>query len=399
MELSLLHGSLITLVAVSLLLTLWQWLAGFQFPLHRRERSQKFNPGISVLKPLKGADTETKTCLRSWFEQDYSGPFELLLGTASPNDPVCEIVRELIEEFPGVKARLIICSEPLGPNAKISTLIHLERAASHDFLAVSDADVCAPKDFLANAIQPLADSGVGLVNSFYRFANPATIPMHWEAIAVNADFWSQVLQSQALKPLNFALGAAMVIRRETLKQSGGFETVVHVLADDYQLGNQIARAGKRIVLSPVTVDCREAAKDFRQIWNHQLRWARTIRVCKPVAYFFTVLGNATLWPLLWTLYLAITTGADPKLMFLPLLVFWPIRMFSALNLQEKMAETLLHYRFFWLIPVKDLLGVALWLAAFLGNRVQWKDQTFRVGKNGELIPVNPSGTEPTKVQC
>src|SRR5690606_37810798 len=110
-------------------------------------------------------------------------------------------------------------------------------------------------------------------------------------------------------------------------------------------------------------------------------WARTIRVCKPVAYIFTVLGNATLWPLLWTLYLAITTGADPKLMFLPLLVFWPIRMFSALNLQEKMAETLLHYRFFWLIPVKDVLGVALWLAAFLGNRVQWKDQTFRVGKN------------------
>jgi len=41
---------------------------------------------------------------------------------------------------------------------------------------------------------------------FYRLANPSTLAMQWEAIAINADFWSQVLQSQTLKPLDFALG-------------------------------------------------------------------------------------------------------------------------------------------------------------------------------------------------
>ena len=28
------------------------------------------------------------------------------------------------------------------------------------------------------------------------------------------------------------------------------------------------------------------------VWKHQLRWARTIRVCQPVPYFFSLLSNA-----------------------------------------------------------------------------------------------------------
>ncbi|MBA4149206.1 MAG: bacteriohopanetetrol glucosamine biosynthesis glycosyltransferase HpnI [Verrucomicrobia bacterium] len=386
MEFSLLHGSLILLTALSALLTLWQWLAAFEFPLHRREKNTSFSPPVTLLKPLKGADAETKACLRGWLEQDYAGAVQVLFGVASPQDPVCEIVRELIAEFPKSDAQLVLCEEQLGPNAKVSTLIHLERLAKHELVIVSDADVRVPNDYLANAIQPLADPKVGLVNSFYKFANPSTYPMHWEAVAVNADFWSQVLQSQKLKPIDFALGAAMIIRRETLNATGGFERLVHYLADDYQLGNGIAKAGKQIVISPIVVECWEAPKNFSQIWQHQLRWARTIRVCQPVPFFFSILGNATIWPFLWTIYLALKTGGDLKVMFLPVLIFWPIRMFIALNLQEKLTGSLLHYRYFWLIPIKDLLGFAIWLLSFFGNKVEWRGQTFRVQRGGELEP-------------
>ena len=41
--------------------------------------------------------------------------------------------------------------------------------------------------------------------------------------------------------------------------------------------------------------------NWAQVWKHQLRWARTIRVCQPLPYFFSVLANATVWPLLWLL--------------------------------------------------------------------------------------------------
>ena len=140
---------------------------------------------------------------------------------------------------------------------------------------------------------------VGLVNCFYRLANPSTTAMRWEAVAINADFWSQVLQSQTLKPLDFALGAAMLVRRNALAEIGGFQSLADCLADDYQLGHRIAKNGHRIALCPVVAECWDAPMNWRDVWKHQLRWARTIRVCQPLPYFFSILSNATLWPLLW----------------------------------------------------------------------------------------------------
>src|SRR6185436_8492557 len=136
-------------------------------------------------------------------------------------------------------------------------------------------------------------------NCFYRLANPTTLAMHCEALAINADFWSQVLQAQSLKPLDFALGAVMATRRQQLEQIGGFRALINCLADDYQLANRIARHGHRIALSPVVVDCWETPMKWAAVWKHQLRWGRTIRVCQPAPYFFSLLSNATLWPLLW----------------------------------------------------------------------------------------------------
>ncbi len=60
-------------------------------------------------------------------------------------------------------------------------------------------------DFLTNFVAPLQDEKVGLVNCFYRLANPVNLAMRYEAVSVNADFWSQVLQSKSLKPMDFAL--------------------------------------------------------------------------------------------------------------------------------------------------------------------------------------------------
>src|SRR5207249_3973973 len=175
-------------------------------------------------------------------------------------------------------------------------------------IIISDSDVHVPPDLLANVVAPLCDEGVGLVSCFYRLAYPATLAMQFEAIAINADFWSQVLQAQNLKPLDFALGAVMATTRRRLESIGGFEALKDFLADDYQLGNLIARKGGRIVLCPVVVECRESPKSWREVWRHQLRWARTIRICQPVPYFFSILGNATLWPLLWLISMLPAVG-------------------------------------------------------------------------------------------
>jgi ceramide glucosyltransferase len=375
----LLNLSLGALAVLSLVLILWQWLAAQRFPLHRRAEAPTFFPAVTLLKSLKGFDEATEACLRSWFAQDYRGPVQVLLGVASSADPVCDLVRKLLKEFPDSNAQLVVCGPLMGANAKVSKLAELEELATHDVLIVSDADVRVPPDFLANVVAPLQRPEVGLVNCFYRLANPATLAMEWEAVAINADFWSQVLQSASLRPLDFALGAVMVTRRQQLRDIGGFAGLRDCLADDYQLGHRIAARGHRIELCPVVVECWSEPQGWTAVWKHQLRWARTIRVCQPVPYFFSILSNGTLWPLLWA-------ACFPNQSVIGFtLSCWLMRLGTAFQLQHRLTRVRPPLSLAWLPLLKDLLQAALWLGAFVGNHVEWRGQRLKLRPDGTLV--------------
>ncbi len=402
---------------LSFVLLVWQWLAARRYPLHERIADSAFAPPVTVLKPLKWVDSTTADSLRSWFTQDYPGDVQLLLGVDSESDPVYGVVRQLLTEFPQHDAKIVICSELLGLNPKVSKLLQMEHLAKHEILVVSDADVYAPPDLLLNVVARLGSGAteragevplpalfdnrrsdasstlhsatnlrtasdakkVGLVNCFYVLANPVTAPMRLEAVAVNVDFWSQVLQARSLGELDFALGAVMCVRREALVQIGGFAVLADYLADDYQLGNKIARAGWQIALCPVVVECRSAPLGWRAVWRHQIRWARTIRVCKPVPYFFSILSNATVWPILWFI-------ANPRPMNAGLAgAMFLIRIFAAFDLMRFLTRARPGNWLLWAVPLKDIFLVVIWLFAFIGNGVEWHGHRFSLVSDGKLI--------------
>jgi ceramide glucosyltransferase len=399
---------------LSLALALWQWWVARRFPLHRRVTPSSPAPGISLLKPVKGCDETTADSLQSWFEQSYAGPVQILFGVTTAEDPACKTISDLIQRYPECDAQLVICSESLGTNGKVSTLIQLERLAKYEFILVSDADVRVPADFIANLIAPLTSADgekiaegqardeISLVSCFYRLGNPTTMAMRWEAVAVNADFWSQVLQAASLGPLDFALGAALLVRRKLLTEIGGFHSLANYLADDYQLGYRLAEKGHRLALCPVVVECWSAPMNWRDVWQHQLRWARTIRVCQPLPYFFSILSNATFWPLLWLLstlpgvsintaqttdygyFQTSGTGVGIPGGMIVAIALLLTRIILAQNLQRRFTPGKNQISPFWLVPVKDLLQVALWLSAFLGNTVEWRGARMKLRRDGTL---------------
>ena len=418
---------LAALVLISSALLVWQFIAALRFPLHKATAAETFSPEITLLKPLKGFNEHTKECLRSWLAQKYGGHVQVLFGVADEDDPVCYLVRELLKEFPNADAELVITGAPLGPNAKVSTLICLHKGClakaakemkpsspsrpSRDtqLIVISDADVRVPENFLANAVAPLRDSGVGLVNCFYQLANPTTLAMKWEAVAVNADFWSQVLQSNTIEPQDFALGAVMITRREVLERIGGFEPLLDYLADDYQLGHRIAATGSRIALSPIVVECWDKPMSFGAVWNHQLRWARTIRVSQPLPYFFSILSN----PILWATLLALlgNLGGFPLVpdsvlyshtfspraqnLLAPIHVPWVsvifitvlvARVLIAGALQQRLTRRTGTLKYWWLVPAKDFLQFVIWAASFVGNTIEWSGKRFRLARGGKLAP-------------
>jgi ceramide glucosyltransferase len=369
------------LTVLSAGINLWQWAAAGRFPLRAQIPKATASVGVTLFKPLKGADDYTHNCLESWLAQDYAGPTQILFGVADPNDPVCEIVRDLISLYPHRDIELIICQPILGPNAKVSTLTYLQAKAKHPIWIVSDADVFAPESLLTEiATRFEQDPAVALVNSFYKLPAPETFGGLWESISVNADFWSQVCQSNSMQPMRFALGAVMAARREAVEKIGGYKSLLNQLADDYQLGKRIAASGGKIELTTSVVECREEAKSFAQIWAHQLRWSRTIRVCQPVPYFFSILSNTTLFAVATSLVNPFCPGILPSL-----LVRLATAMHNAYRLTQR-RESILEAMF---VPVKDLLQFVIWLLSFTGNKIVWRNETFHVSKDGELLKANP----------
>lgn len=376
--------ALALLAALSGAIAMWQWWAALRFPLGQRLPVPAALPPVAVLKPVKGADAGTAEALETWFHQEYPGEVEVVFGTETADDPAVPILRELLARHPAVRARHVVCPERLGANRKVSNLIQMLRAARGDLVVVSDADVAAPPGLLAQLAVPLADPGVGIVHCLYRHADAPTPATRWEAFVVNADFWSQVLQNRTLGPLGYALGAALALRREDLRAQGGFEAVADYLADDHQLGRLTVASGRRTELCRLPVDCRVAPADWGTAWRHQLRWAITIRVCQPGPYFLSILANATAWPLLWIALApsrASLAGGGALLLF---------RVAQGLSLEARFTGHPRRWPQAWLVPLKDLLQAALWLASFLRHQVIWRGIRFRVRPDGRLTPL-PDG--------
>lgn len=367
--------------AMSLLsagLVLWQWRASLRFPLRQRGVPRQPSQGISILKPLKGSDRYTSECLESWLEQDYPGPVEFLFGVDSETDPACEVVNALMARFPRRPAKLVVCGPPEGANAKASKLAQLAARAVHKHLVISDADVKAPPDLLLELERGFDGEGVGMVSCFYAMAMPNTLAMRWEAVAINADFWSQVLQRRDLGPLDFALGAVMSVSQPCLNEIGGFGSLANCLADDYLLGHRIAQRGYRVQLCSVPVECWSDPMNWREAWQHQLRWARTIRVCQPIPYALSLLNNATLWTGAWWI-------SHPSLERTVLAaILLGFRAVTAMDLQRRLAPAWFSWSFFWMVWIKDILQTLIWALAFLGNTVHWRGCNYRVRPDGTL---------------
>lgn len=371
------------LAGLSLATNVWQFAIGFLTPIHRRPYMTGKAPGVTILKPLRGKDGRSRICLRSWFTQRYPGPIQLLFGVRDPDDPIVEVVRDLLTEFPEFDAQLLVCPESLGPNAKVSTLIQLEPSIKHSLVVVSDADVLAPFDFLTSVVSCFDDPEIGMVSNLYRIANPMNFATYWEAAVVNADFWSQVLQARQLGPVRFALGAAMTIRHDVLQRIGGFTSVVNFLADDNQLARRVSQLPAQLDIAPVVVECWESPAGWRQAWAHQLRWARTIRVCQPISYFFSIITSLTFWSFLWLLL-----GDGNILGFGAIVVLRVLMAFALTHRIIKDYDNPCRPLLVGLMaPIKDFLSVAIWTMAFGGRTVYWRGHQYRVSHNGKMVPV------------
>lgn len=353
-----------------------------------RPISATSRPAISILKPLKGADDRTYAALRSHCQQEY-GSFEIIFGVNDAEDKAVPLVRKLIAEFPNLSVRLVICGEALGSNRKVSNLIYLLREASYSYILVNDGDISVSPHYLQAVVAGLDDPEVGMVTCLYRGNSAHTFGSKLEALGIATDFAPGVLTALFLdQGLSFGLGSTLVMRRAALEKIGSFDAVVDYLADDYQLGKRIADAGFKVVLSSEIVETAVPKYSLVQFWEHQLRWARTMRVSRPSGYAGVVFTFA----LPWAIFLMLVAPSSWWAWALLGAAFLA-RLAAAIGIGKRILGDRQVIRDLWLLPMRDLLGLAIWFCSYVGNTVVWRGEKFRL-EGGRMYRIsNASASE------
>jgi ceramide glucosyltransferase len=348
---------------------------------HRRItlRPSRFTPPVSLLKPLHGLEPELASQLQTFFEQDYPD-FEIIFCARSERDEGLEIARQVAARYPKVKTSFLCSGNSPYANAKVWSLERMQAAASHQFLVVSDSDVSVSTGYLRAVMAPFEDVRVGLVTCLYRGVAGGSFWSSLEAVGMSIEMSAGVLVAEMFEGMKFALGPTMVVRRDCLEEFGGFRALGPYHADDFMLGNLIAGAGHRVVLSTHTIDHHVLNLSFLASVLHQIRWMKSTRFSRPKGHLGTGLTFAMPYGLM-AVVAAMALG-HPLLAGALLLWSWASRMvLGALVGGLVVAEPGL-LRIMLLYPLRDLLGFGYWMASYVSNQVRWRGQVYNLLQDG-----------------
>jgi ceramide glucosyltransferase len=348
----------------------------------RRLKLPDFTPPVSILKPVKGMDGDSFENFASFCRQDYP-EFQIVFAVASQADPVIPVIEAVMAAYPAVDISLVVDGGIHGANYKVCNLMHAHAQAKHPLLIVCDSDIRVTTSYLREVCAPFADPEVGLVTSLYRSSGARGVGCAIEALGFSCEMVPNVMAALKLEGLSFALGASMALRQSALERIGGFAALVDYLADDYQLGNMIHRAGYRLELSPYFVESiMRGGETVSEVLVRQLRWGRTMRVSRPGGY----LASGITLPFPGALLALVVSGFSWYGVAAAALLYFVRSAVSLCYSQAFLRDRLLP-RWLWLLPLRDALAFGVWALSLVGNRVVWRGHLFRLSKGGKIVEI------------
>ena len=371
----------------------------------------EYLPAISLFKPLHGDEIGLEANLRTFFEQDYLkhvaaaggrtrkngvSRVELLFCARSRSDEGLEIARRVAAEYPEITARFVTSGAPWAANAKVCSLVAMAKVASHDLWAISDSDVRVTPDYLRRIVMPFVDEQVGCATCLYRgVVIKGGLWSQLEAVGMTVEMSSGICADSLLAPVRFALGPTMVTRRARVEELGGFESIAEYCADDFVLGNWIAKNGHKVVLSGHAIDHMVLQGGFVDSMKHQVRWMKSTRFSRPRGHLgmsltFGVPFGVMAWagalmlgmPVLgWCALLGSVLGRS--------LQAWVVGRYVVR--EKRIARAMI------LFPLRDLIGPLIWALSYASNRIQWRGEIYELVDGGKMrraagsvVPFNPS---------
>jgi len=220
------------------------------------------------------------------------------------------------------------------------------------------------------------DPRLGLTTCPYRAVAGPSFWSRLEAIGMNTEFLGGILTARLMEGMRFAVGPTTAARRSALEAIGGIERVKDYLAEDFMLGKLAHEAGWRVGLSSYVIEHRIGSQNLAQNLRHRLRWARSTRRSRPGGY----IGQLFTYPLpLGLLLFAIRPEWWPMLVAAA-----GFRALAAWATAGFILRDRLTARYWWLVPIQDLLAFVFWIAGFFGNTILWRGRRYRLHGDGRF---------------
>ena len=330
-------------------------------------------PSVLLLKPLHGDEPLLEAALASMCAQDWPR-LRIVCGVQRADDPAIAVVERVRGRFPGVALHVVVDATPHGANRKVANLINMMAAVPaqgpDEVVVISDSDIHAGPDWLRQVVGALAAPGVGLATTLYvglaaRGGWVERLGCGW----ITHTFLPGALLARGMGRQD-CLGATMALRAGTLAEIGGLRALADHLADDNELGRLVRGKGLAVALARSVPATTVAERGLGALWRHELRWGRTIRALVPGAFA----ASAVQYPVFWALAAWAASGAWWGLGLV--LAAWGVRAMAAAGVDRALGHGGTPVAV-GLLPVRDVMSVAVVAASFLGRRVEWRGQVLR----------------------
>ncbi|HEX6240986.1 MAG TPA: glycosyltransferase [Polyangiales bacterium] len=355
----------------------------------RRTAPAQFPP-VSLLKPIKGLEENLELCLRSFFEQEYPGPIEIVFASAYRDDPGMRVARAVARDYPMVRARFVMTDENWGLNPKVSNLQGALKAAAHDLVLQTDANVWAPPDYLRNVVSELLAEQASLLSSLVSGVGERSVGAAMENLQLTGYVAPGCCAALKLANIPCVIGKSMLLRKSELRALGGLELVKDSLAEDFLLGRHFVSQGKKVLLSATPILNMNVDTPVERFFARHARWLKMRAVLHAPGFLCDLLAN----PIALGVLALLSAQLDPTvapyvgaLVVLKCLLEWfTVRAIRGVPLKLSHAA---------LVPLKDVLLFSIWVYAIFSRSVVWRGIRFRMGSDSQLLP--DEGALPVRV--
>ncbi|HEX3457213.1 MAG TPA: bacteriohopanetetrol glucosamine biosynthesis glycosyltransferase HpnI [Candidatus Baltobacteraceae bacterium] len=325
-------------------------------------------PPVSVIVPLHGDEPDLEENLRSFALQDYPG-CQLVLGVARADDRALAIAQRVAAALPDRNIEINVGEVTSALNPKLANVLSMMRLVRHKVLILADSDTRVDPAYVRSVTAPLRRPGVGAVTCLFAGDPHGTFSAKLGAMFINEQFIPSVLVNELFGSPRHCLGPTNAVSSAVLSAIGGFEALAPHLADDFMLGNKVSALGLRVVISRYVIRTIVTDPTLAALWNHELRWHRTIRGVRPAGYA----GMFLTYPVPLALLALILA---PRLKRVAALLVAIVARIALQRISGRVFGVATAPP--WLVLPRDLFGFAVWACGLTGKAVRWRGAELHI---------------------